>query len=158
MWVITRCRFKWPRYHGFDFWSPFVRAPSLPSSMVRANEQLSLCSSTHNLHTRRTLHKVPFVLSPVHILHAKANAKRIWRECDVTTLLSQRYSQGSRAEFNFCELFVANLWRQHSLRIRIRRKYEPGFNHHSFRGDTDFLQPSFFIYLYAQLTILLIFL
>ena len=56
-----------------------------------------------------------------------ANAKRIWREFDVTTLLSQRYSQVSRAELNCCELFVANLWSQHSLRIRIRRKHEPGF-------------------------------
>ena len=33
----------------------------------------------------------------------------------------------SRAEFNCCELFAAILWRQHSLRIRIHRKYEPGF-------------------------------
>ena len=65
------------------------------------------------------LHIKPGSYFPVY-----ANAKRIWREWDVMTLLSQRYSQVSRAEFNCCELFVANLWRQHSLRIRM--KYELG--------------------------------
>ena len=29
---------KRPRYHGFDFWSPFVRTPSLPSSMIKPRE------------------------------------------------------------------------------------------------------------------------
>ena len=37
-------------------------------------------------------------------------------------------SQVSWAEGNCCEFVVANLWRQHSYRIRIRRKYEPGLN------------------------------
>ena len=39
------------------------------------------------------------------------------------------YSQVSWAELSCCEFFVANLWREHSyrIRIRIRRKYEPGF-------------------------------
>ena len=50
---------------------------------------------------------------------------RMRSEFDVTSFL--RSSQVSRAEGNCCELFVANLWRQHSLSIRIRRKYEPGF-------------------------------
>ena len=50
---------------------------------------------------------------------------RMRREFDVTTFLSQWYLQVSWAELNCCELFVANLWRQHSL--RIRRKYEPAF-------------------------------
>ena len=55
---------------------------------------------------------------------------RIWLEFDITTLLSQRYSQVSWVELNCCGLFAANLWRQHSLRICIRRKYEPGFTLH----------------------------
>ena len=61
------------------------------------------------------------------ILPANANVMRIWHEFDVTTLFSLRYSQESWAQVNPCELFVANLRRQHSYRIRIRRKYEPGF-------------------------------
>ena len=62
------------------------------------------------------------------ILPANANAKRTWREFDVTPSFRSDYSQGSRAEGNCCELFIVNLWRQDPLRIRIRRKYEPGFS------------------------------
>ena len=32
---------------------------------------------------------------------------------------------------NWCELFVANIWRQKSFRNRICRKYEPGFTRES---------------------------
>ena len=54
---------------------------------------------------------------------------RMRSKFDVTTILSQRYSQGSWTELNCCEYSLRFLWRQHSLRIGIRRKYEPGFKH-----------------------------
>ena len=46
-------------------------------------------------------------------------------EFDVTTALSQRYSQVSCPELNCCEYLLRIVWRQHSL--LIRRKYEPVF-------------------------------
>ena len=64
--------------------------------------------------------------SPVHT-SCECECEANWREFDVTTLFSHRYSQVSSAsELNCCDLFVVNLWRQHSY--RIRRKYEPGFS------------------------------
>ena len=62
-----------------------------------------------------------FMLSSIHTsCECEANF-------EVTGLLSPRMFCRSWAHFNCCKLFVANLWRQNSL--RIRRKYETGFNH-----------------------------
>ena len=44
---------------------------------------------------------------------------RIWREFGL-------HNSCFAAQLNPCEVFVANMWRQHSYRIRIRRKYKPG--------------------------------
>ena len=57
-----------------------------------------------------------------------ANAKRIWCEFDVTTILSQRYSQVIWMKLNCCECSLWFLWRQHLLLNRIRRKCEPGLS------------------------------
>ena len=53
------------------------------------------------------------------------NVKRIWCGFDVTTLFFYSDTRKSWKQYNYCELFVANLW--YSLHIRICRKYELGF-------------------------------
>ena len=50
-------------------------------------------------------------------------------ECEVNLTSQPSFRRDIRkwVVFNCCKLFAASLWRQHSYRIRIRRKYEPGF-------------------------------
>ena len=55
--------------------------------------------------------------------NAIANLTWIWRHNPPFAAIFA--SELSRAQLS--ANFVANLWRQHSYRIRIRRKYEPGF-------------------------------
>ena len=46
---------------------------------------------------------------------------------------------------NWCELFGANLWCQHSYRIRIRRKYESGFTLFTEHCDREYRMMLLFI-------------
>ena len=50
-------------------------------------------------------------------------AMRIRQEFDITTLVLLRYSQESWTQLRCCEVFFANLWRQHLYHFRVRRKY-----------------------------------
>ena len=70
--------------------------------------------------------KQNYEISLVHTsVPANTNAMRIWCHNSVFAAIFAR--ELSTTELNCCELFVADLWRQHLYRICIRRKYESGF-------------------------------
>ena len=63
-------------------------------------------------------------LSSVHTsCKCHVNLMWIWRHNSVFADRAESWAQ-----LNCYELFVANMWHQHSNRIPIHRKYEPGFS------------------------------